>query len=201
MKEKNWYQKSLTNTFLVMMLAILTGIIINLLTNSFPTNLYLLLISIASILLFVLCAIASLFLIIIRNKIDNLLANKTVDNERAEAKNKLSPITLWQNTLGELHDKQLTKYKFWKWLGIISLILGMVAIIYVNVKSRTENIKFEYKIYENSSTIVDSIDNLNRRFDQQNVLILQVTDSIQSIKKEIQIPKVIRVEKEKSTNR
>lgn len=199
--EKKWFSKKITSTIAGVLLAILSGIVINLITGSFPSNNSLFYISIASIVLFVLCAIALLIILIIRSEIDKTLLGKTFDNEKATPDTKLSQNTLWEITLCDLYDKHKKKFKFWKWVGGFSFGLGVVAMIYVNFKIRTGNIEYEYRMIENTSLIVDSLDHLNRKFDQQHFLILQLTDSIQGIKNEIRISKDVTDEKEKTTNR
>jgi len=190
-----WFPKALTDIILGIIVAILAGIVINLITGSFPVNHYSFLISIGAIVLFILCLIASLMLLIIRKKIDILLINKTSDNEKAPADKKLSPIKLWEGTLKEMHVAYIIKYKFLKWFGITSLALGVMTMFYVNIKNRTENIKHENKIVENSTAIVDSLNHLNRKLDEQNILILQMTDSIRGIINEIRISKDVKDKK------
>lgn len=188
-QNNNWYPKSLTSTFLGVMLAVFSGIIINLLTSPLPTNLCLLLFFLAAIVLFILSSTASLILLKIRITIDDCFSKKVIANEKVEAKDKLLTDDLWKSALSETHTEQISKFILWKWLGYISLITGLILMFIINFTIRTEYIEQEKITHKNSTTIIDSFNNLQRKLDQQNRLVLQLTDSIKDIKKGLRLIK------------
>jgi len=186
----HWFQKPFTATLLSVIIGILTGIVINLLTGSFPTNPYLFSFLIMSIVLFILSSIASWKVLNIRIQIDEEFSKRSYDS----IENGIDSDIIWRATLEE-KENQKGKFRIWKWIGIVSLVIGLVLLFAINYNNRTNNIKHENKIVKNSSSIVDSLNHLNRKLDEQNILILQMTDSIQSIKNEIRISKDVKDKK------
>ncbi len=189
-KYKNdlWLPKSVTKTFLSVIMGILTGIVINLLTSSFPSEDILLFIYLISIFLFILTSIASWKILNIRIEIDEKYSLEIDANKEAKGKGIKSYSELWERTLSALSSRK-REFECWKRTGIISVIVGVLLLLFVNISGRSDKINNEKRISETSSAIVDSLNHLNRKLDQQKIFILQLKDSIQSIKNEIRIYK------------
>ena len=192
---KNWYPQPLTATLLSVILGILTGFIINLSSDSFSTNPCLIILEIFSILLFILSSIATWNLLNIRIEIDEDYLIRIKENKSYG----IGMDKLWTSALNEKISLK-KKFFIWKLSGIIPLALGLILMIGANFMSRTDNIKQVNKIFENSSAIFDSLEHLNRKMNLQNKLVQQITDSIQSIIKEIQFSKELSLKKEQTAN-
>ena len=190
-----WFPKPFTVTLFSVLIGVFTGIVINLLTGSFPTNPCLFLFLMISIVLFVLSSVASWKILNIRIEIDEEYSKRNYDNKKL----RIDQDKIWEATLKEKNN-QKRKFKLWKRIGIFSLAIGLILLFVVKYSNLANNIKQENRLVENSTAIVDSLDHLNRKLEQQNIFIHQLKDSIQDIKNEIRISKDVNDEKEKTTN-
>jgi len=181
MKEKNkWYPKSFTATLLSVTIGILTGVLINLFTGSFPTDTILFSFFIVAIIFFVISSIATWIILNIRIKIDEEFSNRRSDDKNNEKKMD----DIWKATLKEdeiLINKQ--KFILWKRVWVISILIGLFLLFVVNYKNRIYNIKQENRRAEYFRKIIVPLEHLNSKLYKQNVLILKLNDSIKSINK------------------
>ena len=207
-KNKNWFPKWLTVTLLSVILSIEVGIFINIITSEWPDRT--LLFFLVSAVLFLISSAATFFVFRIRMSIDDLLSTKKKGNQQAKPKNRNSPDELWCLTLRDISIKKM-RFRLCIWGGIASLVLGLLSMIWVNYNIRSDNISNEKRRDKLSLAVVDSLNHLNQKLEQQNILILQLTDSVQSMNKsmqsinkeikEIRVYKDVNDKKEKNTNR
>lgn len=186
MKE-GWYPKSMTSSLLSVVIAILSGISINLLTSSLPTNQVLFWLFLLATACFIISVLSFYNILKIRNLIDIRLSDINIDNESSliNTKDKASKECLWLEAINmEKHQK--LKFKFWKMTGILAITFGLILIFIVKLAIRNENIISEDKVNINSLTVIDALDAIKMEMEQDQKLIINLTDSLKLLKQEVQ---------------
>ena len=192
-----WFPQSLSSTLLGIFVAILSGIVINLLTSGLPQNDYLLIIYFTSLLFFILSSLAALKILRVRMSLDHRISEKRKQNEEAPASKKVGEEILWKETLSDLHIELRDKFLGWKFIGIFSLLIGLILMFLVNILNRSENIKQYNALHEKSDILTDSLTSLQKEISIQNMIIIQINDSLVVFKKEFKLLNKENIKKKK----
>ena len=183
---KNWFPKVLTAPLLSVLIGALTGVIVNLLTSPFPIDQNLVY-YIASIVLFLFSTILAGVILNIRNEIDDEFSRRMADNKGAETN------AIWEAALSQ---KESLKCKFigWKIIGILTLIIGIFLMIWVNYSNYNNSIKQEKALNKTVSHFRDSLQLLDQKVERQTVLIQQLTGLLHDIQNELDTLKHVNSE-------